>query len=110
MIYRKILKINLKKISEGTIHGILANKLSESLNQNIYFVPRIYADELVRNEPSYLKDLSKILNPDINVFYSGKYVVSKILTNYRKISKVLNNKIIFGIIITQMIIALDVCL
>ena len=84
-----------KKISEGTIHGILANKLSESLNQNIYFVPRIYADELSRNEPSYLKDLSIILNPEINVFYSGKYVVSKNLTNYKKIFKVLNNKIIF---------------
>ena len=49
----------------------------------------------MRNEPSYLKDLSKILNPDINVFYSGKYVVFKFLKNYRKISKVLNNKIIF---------------
>ena len=55
------------KISEGTSHGILANMLSESLGRNIYFVPRIYADELIDGEPYYLKDLSAVLNPKIKV-------------------------------------------
>ena len=34
-------------ISEGTYHAILANKLSDKLGQNIFFVPRVYADELI---------------------------------------------------------------
>ena len=83
------------KISEGTSHGILANMLSESLGRNIYFVPRIYADELIDGEPYYLKDLASILNPKIKVFYCGKNVVSKTLTNYSTIKKVLNNDIVY---------------
>ena len=46
-------------VSEGTYHAILANKLSKDLGQSIFFVPRIYADELIQDEPFYLKDLSK---------------------------------------------------
>ena len=34
-------------ISEGTYHAILANKLSDKLGQNIFFIPRVYADELI---------------------------------------------------------------
>ncbi len=83
------------QISEGTSHGVLANTLSESLGRNIYFVPRIYADELIENEPYYLKDLATILNPKTKVFYCGKNVVSKKLTNFSKINKILSNEIIF---------------
>ncbi|MDC6451708.1 beta-N-acetylglucosaminidase domain-containing protein [Alphaproteobacteria bacterium] len=83
------------KISEGTSHGILANTLSKSLGENIYFVPRIYADELVDDEPNYLKDLSFVLDPKIKVFYCGKNVVSKTLINYSKIKKILSNQIIY---------------
>jgi hyaluronoglucosaminidase len=83
------------KISEGTSHGILANTLSRSLGKDIYFVPRIYADELINDEPNYLKDLSSVLDSKINVFYCGKNVVAKNLTNYSKIKKILNNNIIF---------------
>ena len=82
------------KISEGTSHGILANTLSKSLGKNIYFVPRIYADELINDEPNYLKDLSSVLNSKIKVFYCGRNVVSKTLTNYSKIKKILSNEII----------------
>ncbi|MDC0092791.1 beta-N-acetylglucosaminidase domain-containing protein [Alphaproteobacteria bacterium] len=82
-------------VSEGTTHGVLANMLSKSLGKNIYFVPRIYADELIDDEPYYLKDLSFVLNPKIKVFYCGKNVVSKTLTNYSKIKKILNNEIIY---------------
>ena len=84
-----------KEVSEGTYHGILANRLSEKLDQNIFFVPRIYADELIENDSSYLEDLSKVLNNKIMVFYCGKNVVSKSLTNYKKIKKILQNRIIF---------------
>ena len=83
------------KISEGTSHGILANMLFESLGKNIYFVPRIYADELIDDDPYYLKDLSFTLNPTIKVFYCGKNVISKALTSRSKIKKFLSNEIIY---------------
>ena len=82
-------------ISEGTSHGILANKISQKLKQNIYFVPRVYADELIKDSPNYLSDLGKVLNKDIRVFYCGKNVVSKTITNSSKIKKILFNKIIY---------------
>jgi len=81
-------------ISEGTYHGILANKLSNKLGQNIFFVPRVYADELISDDPTYLQDLSKILNPKIKVFYCGENVVAKTYKNYQKIRKILSNEII----------------
>lgn len=83
------------KVSEGTYHGKLANRLLKKLGKKIFFVPRIYADELIEDEPNYLSDLSKVLDPEIIVFYCGKNVVSKSLTGYRQIEKVLENKIIF---------------
>ena len=83
------------KISEGTSHGVLANTLRESLGKNIYLVPRIYADELIKDEPHYLKDLASVLNPKTKVFYCGKNVVSKKLTNFSKVNKILSNEIIF---------------
>ena len=82
-------------VSEGTSHGTLTNKISEELKQNIYFVPRIYADELIKDSPNYLLDLSKVLNKDISVFYCGKNVVCKTLTNFSKINKIICNKIIY---------------
>ena len=82
-------------VSEGTYHAILANKLSKKLGQDIFFVPRIYADELIQDEPFYLKDLSKILDPKIIMFYCGKNVVSKNLSNYTMIKKILQNRVIF---------------
>ncbi len=82
------------KVSEGTYHGILANKLSDKLGQNIFFIPRIYADELMSDDPTYLKDLSRTLNPIIKVFYCGKNVIAKSYKNYQKITKILPNNII----------------
>ena len=83
------------KISEGTSHGILANKMLEKLGQTIFFVPRIYADELVKDSPDYLFDLGKLLNPNIKVFYCGKNVVCKTITNSSIVKKILCNKIIY---------------
>ena len=82
-------------ISEGTSHGNLANMLSRTLKQKIFFVPRIYADELIQENPFYLNSLSMVLDPKIKVFYCGKNVVSKNLSNYKQINKTLKNKIIF---------------
>ncbi|MDC6452850.1 beta-N-acetylglucosaminidase domain-containing protein [Alphaproteobacteria bacterium] len=81
-------------ISEGTYHAILTNKLSDKLGQNIFFVPRVYADELISDDPTYLQDLSKTLNPNIKVFYCGKNIVTKTYKNYQKIKKILSNQII----------------
>ena len=81
-------------ISEGTYHAILANKLAKELGQSIFFVPRIYADELIKDNPFYLRDLSKTLNPEIKIFYCGKNVVARTYKNYEKIKKVLSNEII----------------
>ena len=64
------------KYSEGSSHAILANKLSDRLGEKLYFVPRIYADELIYEEPKYLYDLSKTLKSDIEIFYCGKNIVS----------------------------------
>ena len=65
-------------VSEGTYHGILANKLSNELRQNIFFVPRIYADELIKDDPIYLKDLSNILSPKIKIFPIEEYFLTQI--------------------------------
>ena len=80
--------------SEGSYHAILANKLTKELGQNIFFVPRIYADELINDDPLYLEDLSKTLNPDIKVFYCGKNVVTRTYKNFKKIKQVLSNEFI----------------
>ncbi len=83
------------QLSEGTFHAVLANRLLQKLRQKIFFVPRIYADELIQDEPFYLKDLSNVLDPKIIVFYCGKNVVSEKLTNYKTINSILKNRIVF---------------
>ena len=82
-------------LSEGKYHAILANKLSKELGQNIVFVPRVYADELIKDDPFYLKDLSQILNTDIKILYCGKNVVNKTFKNFEKIKQILPNELIF---------------
>ncbi len=81
-------------ISEGTYHSILANNLAKDLGQNIFLVPRIYADELIKDDPCYLRDLSKTLNPNIKIFYCGKNVVARTYKNFVKTIKNLSNDII----------------
>ena len=83
------------KHREGKSHAILANKLSDKLGEKIYFVPRVYADELVSEEPEYLSDVSKTLKSDIEIFYCGKYVVSSKLDNKVRCKKKFKNKFIY---------------
>lgn len=86
-----------KKKSEGTLHAELANFLSKHLDETIFVVPRIYADELIENKNSYLKDFSKNLNNNIPIFYCGKKIVSD-TNNKEELSSLLkhsSNRIIF---------------
>tara|TARA_A100001015_G_C15033426_1_gene734574 strand:- start:1132 stop:2292 length:1161 start_codon:yes stop_codon:yes gene_type:complete len=82
-------------LSEGIAHGLLANTLSKKLNQNIFFVPRIYADELIKSNPTYLKNLSSVLHKKIKVFYCGKNIISKKEIAFSKINNLLDNEIVF---------------
>ena len=81
--------------SEGFYHSLLINKVSEELKKSIFFVPRVYANELIYTETNYLKDLMKNINADIKIFYCGMNVVSKTIKyshfNYLKSKK--NNEI-----------------
>ena len=81
---------------EGSLHASLINLLSIHLDCEIYFVPRIYADELKIDSKFYLSELSKNINPNVGVFYSGKNIVSKaIWKDKEKIYKqFFSNKII----------------
>jgi len=90
------LKNNYVK-SEGTLHAILANDILKNISVPLYIVPRVYADELIKDTPNYLIDLLKNINKNITLFYCGKKIVSDTnypieLTSIRKLSK---NKIIF---------------
>ena len=94
-IPENFVKLFGKKVSEGESHGDLANELSRRLGKNIYFVPRVYADELIGNASNYLLDLGKVLNKDISVFYCGRNIVSKSLSNYPISKQTLSNTIIY---------------
>ena len=48
------------KESEGFYHSLLVNKISEKLKRSIFFVPRVYANELIFTSPNYLKDLKSL--------------------------------------------------
>jgi len=83
------------KVSEGKSHATLANVLSKKLNANIFFVPRVYADELIEESPNYLIDLHASLNKNIKIFYCGENVVCKTLPNFPKINNKFLNQIVY---------------
>lgn len=83
-----------KNLSEGYCHGLLINKLSEKLDKDIYFVPRVYADELNKETPNYLLELSKVINKKTKIFYSGKNIISKNISKNSQIFNLFKNKII----------------
>lgn len=83
------------KVSEGEFHGILVNKISEKLNRSVFLVPRIYADELIKDAPNYLLDLSKVINKNTKIFYCGQNVICEDITNSSILKSNLKNKIIY---------------
>ena len=86
---------NLK--NEAVIHAELANDLSKVLNEKIFVVPRVYSDELIELEYSYLDDFNKTLDSHIPIFYCGKKIISETNKNFEleTIKKTTSNKIIF---------------
>ncbi len=82
---------------EGEIHADLVNTVSIRLKKNIFTVPRIYSDELIRENNEYLKSFMRKVNDEANIFYCGKYIVNnKFETRVNSVNKKLkNNKIIF---------------
>lgn len=82
---------------EGEIHANLINTVSNRLKKNIFTVPRIYSDELIRENNEYLKSFMRKVNNDTNIFYCGRYIVNnKFETRVNSVNKKLkNNKIIF---------------
>ncbi len=90
-------KNNKKLENEGILHAKLANKLSKNLKEDIFVVPRVYCDELIDKESTYLEDFSNSLSKRISIFYCGKKIISN--TNKKNeltsIHKTTSNKIIF---------------
>jgi len=63
--------------SEGEAHAQLANAIGDALGDAIQVVPRIYANELVDDEPNYLSEFISTLNPQNPIIYCGTDVVSE---------------------------------
>lgn len=84
-----------KNVSEGKCHAVLANKLSQHLKKTIYFVPRIYSDELIPDSPSYLKDLKPNLDKNIKIFTCGRFIVNKDTKVQSKINTLFEKNYIF---------------
>ena len=92
-----LLKNNTKGKSEGTIHAELTNLLSEKLNDIIYVVPRVYSDELIKKNCTYLIDFTNTINKMTPIFYCGKNIVSNSNneSEFETIKKTSVNNIIF---------------
>ncbi len=82
--------------NEGVFHAKIINEISKNIKENIFAVPRIYSDELNKENPYYIKNFLKTLNKDIFIFYCGKYIVSK---NFKSDFKIIKDKIKKGLII-----------
>ena len=87
---------DINRLQEGESHALLANILSQHIKDSIFFVPRIYADELKPSSKFYLSQLSKKINPEIILFYSGRNIVSKTISKNKKsiYFKFENNRIV----------------
>ena len=59
-------------------------------------MPRIYSDELNVENKNYLNDFFKTVNKNVQVFFTGKYIVSKTFSSNKKIilQKIKENKIV----------------
>ena len=85
------------KQEEGLIHAKLTNLLSKNLKRHVFLVPRIYADEMKKENMTYLNNLFQELNKNTQIFYCGKYIVNNNFETTTKsiIEKKKKNKIIF---------------
>ena len=89
-------KLFVKSKAEGEIHGRIINETIKNLSSPIFAVPRIYSDELNVENKSYLTDFFKIVNQNVQVFFTGKFIVSKNFSSNQQIilKKIKENKIV----------------
>ncbi len=89
-------KLFVKSKAEGEVHASIINETIRELSTPIFAVPRIYSDELNVENRNYLTDFFKIVNENVQVFFTGKYIVSKTFSSNKKIirQKIKENKII----------------
>ena len=88
--------LRVKNEAEGEIHAKIINEIQSTLKTSVFSVPRIYSDELVSENKKYLDDFFKIINKNVQVFFTGKYIVSKNFNSSQKIllQKIKENKIV----------------
>ena len=88
--------LRVKNEAEGEIHAKIINEIQSALKTSVFSVPRIYSDELVSENKKYLDDFFKIINKNVQVFFTGKYIVSKNFNSSQKIllQKIKENKIV----------------
>lgn len=81
-------------ISEGTAHARTVNQLSDALNQAIWTVPRVYAEE-IENKNSYLEDFFSELHAQHTVLLCGNAIVSSKVkqSDLKRLSRTTNNTI-----------------
>ncbi len=86
----------VKNEAEGEIHAKIINEIQSALKTSVFSVPRIYSDELVSENKKYLDDFFKIINKNVQVFFTGKHIVSKNFNSNQKIllQKIKENKIV----------------
>ena len=89
-------KFFVKNKAEGEIHGRIINETIKELSSPIFAVPRIYSDELNIENKNYLNDFFKTVNKNVQIFFTGKHIVSKTFSSNHKIiiQKIKENKII----------------
>lgn len=78
-------------LSEGAAHARIVNQLSESLEQDIWVVPRVYAEE-INDTNNYLGDFFSELNEIHTVLLCGNAIVSNAITpkDLQKLSGTIN--------------------
>ena len=89
-------KLFVKSHAEGEVHARIINETVKELSTPIFAVPRIYSDELNVENKNYLTDFFKTVNKNVQVFFTGKYIVSKNFSSNKKIilQKIKENKIV----------------
>ena len=87
----------VKNEAEGVTHARIINETIKELSTPIFVVPRIYSDELNVENKNYLTDFFKTVNKNVQVFFTGKYIVSKTFSSNKKIilQKIKENKIVY---------------
>ena len=89
-------KLKVKNGEEGIIHASIVNEIVHELKKPIFTVPRIYSDELISDNKKYICDFFNTINDEVQIFYTGKNIVSKNFNTNQNIikKKIKDNKII----------------